>query len=80
MGVSLRVGLYRASLRYGAALLSALANATLTIPNALRHSNKYTPNLLIPLPFIRLKNITYHQHQTNNQFTYRIFSPQKCDV
>ncbi|MBL7785212.1 MAG: hypothetical protein JNM36_04855 [Chitinophagales bacterium] len=34
LGVTLRVGLYRASLCYGAALLSALANATLTIPNA----------------------------------------------
>jgi hypothetical protein len=44
LGVSLRVGLLRASLCFGAALLSALANATLRIPNALRLSNK---NILI---------------------------------
>jgi hypothetical protein len=51
LGVSLRVGLLWASLCFGAALLSALANATLRIPNALRHSNK---NILI---FLQQKQI-----------------------
>jgi hypothetical protein len=51
LGVSLRVGLLWASLCFGAALLSALANATLRIPNALRHSNIYI------LIFLRQKQL-----------------------
>ncbi|MBL7784485.1 MAG: hypothetical protein JNM36_01125 [Chitinophagales bacterium] len=71
MGVSLRVGLLWASLCFGAALLSALANATLRIPNALRHSNKnilifYSKNSFFP------KNRT-HTLSKNNGFAQNLF-------
>ena len=49
LGVSLRVGLYRASLRFGA---STSLTAALTIPNALRHSTNETQGFCLQFPTI----------------------------